>query len=68
MSVYAIYIATVFNTICSAFSGVTFSSAIATLVNPERLQRAMSFNQLSMSVAAIGGTSHWRHDVWIFQY
>lgn len=55
MSVYAIYIATVFNTICSAFSGVTFSSAIATLVNPERLQRALSFNQLSMSVAAIGG-------------
>jgi len=55
ISVYAIYIATVFNTICSAFSGVTFSSAIATLVNPERLQRAMSFNQLSMSVAAIGG-------------
>lgn len=55
MSVYAIYIATVFNTICSAFSGVTFSSAIATLVNPERLQRAMSFNQMSMSVAAIGG-------------
>ncbi|MFZ4201718.1 MFS transporter [Lysinibacillus sp. NPDC056220] len=55
MSVYAIYIATVFNTICSAFSGVTFSSAIATLVNPERLQRAMSFNQLSISVAAIGG-------------
>ncbi|MEY2371298.1 MFS transporter [Lysinibacillus capsici] len=55
ISVYAIYIATVFNTICSAFSGVTFSSAIATLVNPERLQRAMSFNQMSMSVAAIGG-------------
>ena len=55
MSVYAIYVATVFNTICSAFSGVTFSSAIATLVNPERLQRAMSFNQLSVSVAAIGG-------------
>lgn len=55
MSVYAIYIATVFNTICSAFSGVTFSSAIATLVNPERLQRAISFNQLSVSIAAIGG-------------
>lgn len=55
LSVYAVYTATVFNTICSAFSGVTFSSAIATLVNPERLQRAMSFNQLSMSVAMIGG-------------
>ncbi|MGG2080924.1 MFS transporter [Lysinibacillus pakistanensis] len=55
MSVYAIYVATVVNTICSAFSGVTFSSAIATLVNPERLQRAISFNQLSVSVAAIGG-------------
>ena len=55
MSVYAIYVATVFNAICSAFSGVTFSSAIATLINPERLQRAMSFNQLSVSIAAIGG-------------
>lgn len=55
MSVYAIYVTTIFNTICSAFSGVTFSSSIATLVNPERLQRAMSFNQLSTSVAAIGG-------------
>ncbi|MFJ8512252.1 MFS transporter [Lysinibacillus xylanilyticus] len=55
LSVYAVYTATVFNTICSAFSGVTFSSAIATLVNPERLQRAMSFNQLSTSVAMIGG-------------
>lgn len=55
MSVYAIYVTTIFNTICSAFSGVTFSSSIATLVNPERLQKAMSFNQLSTSVAAIGG-------------
>ncbi|MFJ8086602.1 MFS transporter [Lysinibacillus sp. NPDC095746] len=55
LSVYAIYIATVFNTICSAFSGVTFSSSIATLVNPERLQKAMSFNQMSVSLAAIGG-------------
>ncbi|WP_107923823.1 MFS transporter [Lysinibacillus parviboronicapiens] len=55
ISVNAIYVTTVFYTLCSAFSGVTFSSAIATLVNPERLQRAMSFNQMSMSVAAIGG-------------
>ncbi|MFJ6210847.1 MFS transporter [Lysinibacillus sp. NPDC092081] len=55
LSVYAIYIATVLNTICSVFSGVTFSSSIATLVNPERLQKAMSFNQMSVSIAAIGG-------------
>jgi len=55
LSVYAIYIATVFNTICAAFSGVTFSSSIATLVDPERLQKAMSFNQMSVSIAAIGG-------------
>ncbi|MFC9541136.1 MFS transporter [Lysinibacillus sp. NPDC056959] len=55
LSVYAIYIATVFNTICSAFSGVTFTSSIATLVDPERLQKAMSFNQMSVSIAAIGG-------------
>ena len=55
MSVNAIYVATILYTLCSAFSGVTFSSAIATLVNPERLQSAMSFNQMSISIAAIGG-------------
>ncbi|AVK97291.1 MFS transporter [Lysinibacillus sphaericus] len=55
MSVNAIYVTTVFYTLCSAFSSVTFTSAIATLVNPERLQRAMSFNQMSVSVAAVGG-------------
>lgn len=55
MSVNAIYVATVLYTLCSAFSGVTFSSAIATLVNSERLQRAISFNQMSISIAAIGG-------------
>lgn len=55
MSVNAIYVTTVLYTLCSAFSGITFTSSIAILVNPERLQRAMSFNQMSMSVAAIGG-------------
>ena len=55
ISVNAIYVATILYTLCSAFSGVTFSSAIATLVNPERLQRAVSFNQMSISIAAIGG-------------
>ncbi|GLC89387.1 MFS transporter [Lysinibacillus piscis] len=55
LSVYAVYVTTVFSTICAAFSGITFTSAISALVGPERLQKAMSFNQMSMSIAAIGG-------------
>lgn len=55
ISLIAIYIATVFNSIFSTFSGVAFSASIANLVDEARLQKAMSFNQLSYSISGIGG-------------
>ncbi|MEG0386095.1 MAG: MFS transporter [Solibacillus sp.] len=55
LSLMAIYIATFFNSIFSTFSSVSFSASIANLVDGERLQKAMSFNQLSLSLSGIGG-------------
>ncbi|MEK4629135.1 MFS transporter [Solibacillus sp. FSL R7-0682] len=55
LSLIAIYCVTIFNSIFSTFSSVAFTSSIANLVNEERLQKAMSFNQLSMSISGIGG-------------
>ncbi len=55
LSLVAIYITTCVLSITSLFSGVTFSSSIANLVNEERIQKAMSFNQMSISIATIGG-------------
>lgn len=55
LSLIAIYTATVFNSIFSTFSGVAFSASIANLVDEDRLQKAMSFNQLSYSISGIGG-------------
>ncbi|GEK34232.1 MFS transporter [Kurthia sibirica] len=55
MSVYAIYtITAIFSTI-GAFNGVAFSSAIPSLVGKNRIQKAMSFNQISYSIGGIGG-------------
>ncbi len=55
LSLMAIYMATFFNSIFSTFSSVSFSASIANLVDGERLQKAMSFNQLSYSLSGIGG-------------
>ena len=55
LSLVAIYVATVFNGAFSSLSTVSFSASIANLVDKERLQKAMSFNQLSNSVAGISG-------------
>ncbi|CAM5223898.1 Transmembrane secretion effector OS=Ureibacillus acetophenoni OX=614649 GN=SAMN05877842_103102 PE=4 SV=1 [Ureibacillus acetophenoni] len=55
LSLPAIYVTTVFYSICSTFTGIAFSASIANLVDEERLQKAMSFNQLSLSIAGIGG-------------
>jgi len=51
----AIYVTTALLSMTSSFSGITFSSAIANLVDEERMQKAMSFNQMSVSIASIGG-------------
>ncbi len=55
LSLSAIYLTEIVLSITSLFSGVTFSSSIANLVDSERIQKAMSFNQMSISLAAIGG-------------
>lgn len=55
LSIPAIYITTMFYNISGAFSGIAFSSSIANLVDEDRIQKATSFNQLSLSVASIGG-------------
>lgn len=54
LSLVAIYTTTCILSITSCFSGVTFTSSITRLVNKERIQRAMSLNQMSMSFASIG--------------
>lgn len=55
LSVMAIYtITAIFSTI-GAFNGVAFSSAIPNMVGKKRLQKALSFNQISYSIGGIGG-------------
>lgn len=55
ISVIAIYtITAIFSTI-GAFNGVAFSSAIPSLVGKHRLQKALSFNQISYSIGGIAG-------------
>lgn len=55
LSLPAIYITTFFNGIFLTFSSVSFSASIANMVDEARLQRAMSFNQLSFSISGIAG-------------
>lgn len=55
LSLIAIYVVTVFNGLFSSITSVAFSASVANLVDQERLQKAMSFNQLAMSVAGISG-------------
>ena len=55
VSLIAIYITTCILSVTSLFAGVTFTSAIANLIDDARIQKAMSFNQASLSIAMIGG-------------
>ena len=54
LSLIAIYTTTVVLSIASAFSGIAFSSSITGLVDEKRIQKAMSLNQMSISISAIG--------------
>ncbi|WP_040225454.1 MFS transporter [Bhargavaea cecembensis] len=54
LSLPAIYATTAVLAVASTFSGITFSSAVTGLVDEDRIQRAMSLNQMSVSAAAIG--------------
>lgn len=55
LSLIAIYTTTVILSICSAFSALTFTTSLTRLVGNERIQRATALNQMSISLAAIGG-------------
>ncbi|TWT02218.1 MFS transporter [Planomicrobium sp. CPCC 101079] len=55
LSLSAIYITTAVVSASSMFTSVTFTSSIANLIDPERIQKAMGFNQSAMSIATIGG-------------
>lgn len=55
LSLPAIYTTTALLSVSTMFTSVTFSSSIANLIDPNRIQRAMGFNQSAISIAAIGG-------------
>jgi MFS transporter, DHA3 family, macrolide efflux protein len=55
LSLSAIYMATALVSMSSMFTGVAFTSSIANLIDPDRIQKAMGFNQSAMSIATIGG-------------
>ncbi len=55
ISVPAIYTITVIFSTIGAFNGVAFSSSLPNLVGKKRLQKAMSYNQVSYSIGSIGG-------------
>lgn len=54
LSLPAIYVTTVLLAITGTFSSVTFTSSITGLVDENRIQKAMSLNQMALSFAAIG--------------
>jgi MFS transporter, DHA3 family, macrolide efflux protein len=53
LSLVSIYVTTCILSITSTFSGVAFSSSITGLIDKDRIQKAMSLNQMSISFAAI---------------
>lgn len=55
LSLTAIYSTTVLISLSTMFTSVTFSSSIANLIDPDRIQKAMGFNQSAISIATIGG-------------
>src|SRR5690606_8193895 len=55
LSLPAIYTATALLSVSSMFASVTFSSSIANLIDTDRIQKAMGFNQSAMAIATIGG-------------
>ena len=55
LSLTAIYTTTALLSVSSMFASVTFSSSIANLIDTDRIQKAMGFNQSAMAIATIGG-------------
>lgn len=55
LSLLVLYVTTVFFQLFGALISIGFTAAIPNLVDEERIQRAMSLNQMMTSVASIGG-------------
>ncbi len=55
LSLAAIYTATALISVSSMFTSVAFSSSIANLIDPDRIQKAMGYNQSALAIATIGG-------------
>ncbi|ANU16190.1 MFS transporter [Planococcus maritimus] len=55
LSLAAIYTATALISASSMFTSVAFSSSIANLIDPDRIQKAMGYNQSALAIATIGG-------------
>ncbi len=54
LSLITIYITTAILSLTSMFSGIAFTSSITSLIDQNRIQKAMSLNQMAISFAAIG--------------
>ncbi|QFT87489.1 enterobactin exporter EntS [Bacillus sp. THAF10] len=54
LSLIAIYTTTVILSLTSTFSAIAFTSSITGLIDPGRIQKAMSLNQMAFSFATIG--------------
>jgi len=52
--IWIFYVGTTILSVCGTFSGLAFTASISSLINKERLQQAMSLNQMAMSFSAIG--------------
>lgn len=55
LSLTAIYTTTALISVSSMFASVTFSSSIANLIDSDRIQKAMGFNQSAIAIATVGG-------------
>lgn len=53
ISVLAVYITTIFYSMFGSFSGISLTAALGNIIDPDRMQKAMSLNQMSVSIAAI---------------
>ncbi|OIU73189.1 MFS transporter [Rossellomorea aquimaris] len=55
VNIVAIYMTTFLLSISTMFTGITFTSSVSSLIDENRIQKAMAINQASVSSSAIAG-------------
>ncbi|OAT86030.1 permease [Bacillus sp. MKU004] len=55
VNIVAIYMTTFLLSILTMFTGITFTSSVSSLIDENRIQKAMAINQASVSSSAIAG-------------